>query len=69
MYAVSDSSDLNHLLYPETDYTLCGFRAEKLAAPWSHRLPLHVVATVPPNRELCKQCDKMDKRRKQAQQG
>ena len=62
MYAISESSSIYHLLYSDKNYTLCGFRAEK------HHLPakggLLVVEIVPPHRELCKQCDKMKKRRK-----
>jgi hypothetical protein len=64
MYAISGSSSIYHLLYPDHDYTLCGFRAEKYVAEIPAKATLHVVEVVPPNRELCKQCDKMNKRRK-----
>ena len=64
IYAISGSSSIYHLLYPDQDYTLCGFRAEKHGAEISAKAALHVVEFVPPNRELCKQCDKMNNRRK-----
>jgi hypothetical protein len=64
MYAISGSSSVYHLLYPDQDYTLCGFRAEKHDAEIPAKATLHVVEVVPPNRELCKQCDKMNNRRK-----
>jgi hypothetical protein len=64
MYAISGSSSVYHLLYPDQDYTLCGFRAEKHDAQIPAKAALHVVEFVPPNRELCKQCDKMNNRRK-----
>jgi hypothetical protein len=64
MYAISGSSSIYHLLYPDHDYTLCGFRAEKHTAEIPANATLHVVEVVPPNRELCKQCDKMNNRRK-----
>jgi hypothetical protein len=64
MYAISGSSSVYHLLYPDEDYTLCGFRAEKHDAQIPSKAALHVVESVPPDRELCKQCDKMNNRRK-----
>ncbi|MDX6445235.1 MAG: hypothetical protein QOH71_2309 [Blastocatellia bacterium] len=64
IYAISGSSSVYHLLYPDQDYTLCGFRAEKHCAEIAAKAALHVVEFVPPNRELCKQCDKMNNRRK-----
>jgi len=64
MYAISGSSSVYHLLYPDQDYTLCGFRAEKNRAQIQFKAVLHVVEFVPPNRALCKQCDKMNNRRK-----
>jgi hypothetical protein len=63
-YAISGSSRVYHLLYPDQDYTLCGFRAEKHDGQIPAKVALHVVESVPPNRELCKQCDKMNNRRK-----
>jgi hypothetical protein len=63
-YAISGPSSVYHLLYPDHDYTLCGFRAEKHDAETPAKATLHVVEFVPPNRELCKQCDKMNNRRK-----
>jgi hypothetical protein len=66
MYATSESSKKYHLLYPGLNYTLCGFRAEKPDLVNSEKAALHLVHVVPPGRELCKQCDKMDKRRKRA---
>jgi hypothetical protein len=64
MYAISGSGSIYHLLYPDHDYTLCGFRAEKYDAEIPAKATLHVVEVVPPNRVLCKQCDKMNNRRK-----
>ena len=64
MYAISGSGSIYHLLYPDHDYTLCGFRAEKHDAEIPAKARLHVVEVVPPNRVLCKQCDKMNNRRK-----
>lgn len=63
MYAIRGSSSVYHLLYDDQNYTLCGFRAEKRASQLPARAALHVVEIVPPNRELCKQCDRMNKRR------
>lgn len=68
MYAISDASNIYHLLYPGQDYTLCGFRSEKIDSK-SHQLALHTVEVLAPDRELCKQCDKMDQRRKQSRLG
>lgn len=65
MYAMSGSSSIYHLLYPDHAYTLCGFKVEKHDPQLPAKASLHVVEFVPPNRELCKQCDKM-KRRRQA---
>lgn len=64
MYAISESSSIYHLLYPDQEYTLCGFRAERVSFQFHDKAVLHVVEFVPPSRELCKQCDKMDQRRK-----
>ena len=64
MYAISGSSSVYHLLYPDQDYTLCGFMAEKNDAQIPTKGALHVVEFVPPDRELCKQCAKMNNRRK-----
>lgn len=64
MYAISGSGTVYHLLYPDQDYTLCGFMAEKNDAQIPAKAALHVVEFVPPNRGLCKQCDKMNNRRK-----
>jgi hypothetical protein len=64
MYAISGSSSVYHLLYPDQDYTLCGFMVEKNNAPIPAKGPLHVVVFVPPDRELCKQCANMHNRRK-----
>jgi hypothetical protein len=69
MYAISGLSSIYHLLYPDQDYTLCGFRAEKHDAEIPAKATLHVVEFVPPNRELCKQCDKMNNRRKGNSEG
>jgi hypothetical protein len=66
MYAISESSSIYHLLYPDQDYTLRGFRVEKNDAQIPSKATLHVVEIVPSNRELCKQCDKMNNRRKKA---
>lgn len=62
-YAISGSSSVYHLLYPDQDYTLCGFKAEKNAPPIPSTARLYVVEFVPASRELCKQCDKMNNRR------
>jgi hypothetical protein len=63
VYAIRGSSSVYHLLYPNQDFTLCGFRVEKHGGQISPKATLHVVEFVPPNRELCKQCDKMKNRR------
>jgi hypothetical protein len=62
-YAISGSSSVYHLLYPDQDYTLCGFRAANHDGPIQAKAALHAVEFVPPNRELCKQCHKMNNRR------
>jgi hypothetical protein len=63
MHAISVPSKVYHLLYPTLNYTLCGFKAEKLAVPPSaKRAPLHIVSVVPPNRLLCSHCAKMQER-------
>ena len=62
IYAISDSSSVFHLLYTDQNYTLCGVRAAK-HDPQMPKGGLYVVEIVPPNRELCKQCEKMKKRR------
>jgi hypothetical protein len=62
-YAISGPSNVYHLLYPNQDYTLCGFKAEKNAPQIPSKAGLHVVEFLPPRRKLCKQCDKMNGRR------
>ena len=63
MHAISIPSKVYHLLYPTLNYTLCGFKAEKLDVPPSaKRAPLHIVSVVPANRILCSQCAKMQER-------
>lgn len=66
MYAISESSSIYHLLYPDNAFTLCGFKAEKPDSRYPNKAELHVVESIPPNRDLCKQCDKMHQRRKRA---
>jgi hypothetical protein len=63
IYAISGSSSVYHLLYPDQDYTLCGFKAANHNGQIRAKAALHAVEFVPPNRELCKQCDKMNNRR------
>jgi hypothetical protein len=63
MYAISGPSSVYHLLYPDRDYTLCGFKAERSDAQIPAKAKLHIVQVVPPDRELCKQCVKMNSRR------
>jgi hypothetical protein len=63
MYAISKSRSIYHLLYNDQNYTLCGFRAKKFDSELPAKAALQVVETLPPNRELCKQCDKMRNRR------
>jgi hypothetical protein len=63
MYAISGSSSVYHLLYPDQDYTLCGFKAANHDGPVQAKAALHAVEFVPPDRELCKQCRKMNNRR------
>jgi hypothetical protein len=69
MYAISGSSSVYHLLYPDEDYTLCGFKAKKHDAKIPAKAVLHVVEFLPANRELCKQCEKMNNRRKGNSEG
>ena len=64
MYVISRLSGIYHLLYPDQDFTLCGFRVEKHDPEIPAKAALHAVESVTSNRELCKQCDKMNNRRK-----
>ena len=67
MYAVSMSSRVYHLLYASGAYTLCGFKALDLKVSDSNKSArLHRVPTIPSNRSLCKQCEKMAQRRARA---
>jgi hypothetical protein len=67
MYAVSMSSRVYHLLYASDAYTLCGFKALSLKVPDSNKpARLHRVPAIPSNRSLCKQCEKMARRRARA---
>jgi len=64
MYAVSIPGKIYHLLYPSSDFTLCGFKARRQSVTISSRRALlHIVPVSPPNRFLCKQCEKMRHRR------
>jgi hypothetical protein len=63
MYALSTSSKVYHLLYPAHDFTLCGFKALRNIPASIKRAPLHVVPIVPLDRDICKQCAKMEQRR------
>src|ERR1700737_4999535 len=63
MYVISRLSGIYHLLYPDQDFTLCGFRVEKHDPEIPAKAALHAVESVTSNRELCKQCDKMNNRR------
>ena len=67
MYAISTSSNVYHLLYPAHDYTLCGFKAQRNISALTKRAPLHTVPLVPDDRYICKQCVKMDRRRRNQQ--
>ena len=62
MYAISTSSKVYHLLYPANDYTLCGFKAQSKISASIKRAPLHIVPIVPHDRDICKQCVKMEQR-------
>ena len=63
MYAKSKRSKIYHLLYSTFDYTLCGQKAKKLDLEGSIQGPgLRLVSEQPPNRMLCKQCEKMERR-------
>jgi hypothetical protein len=66
MYAVSTYGRVYHLLYPFNDYTLCGFRALKFSNS-NGPARLRLASAIPPNRSLCKQCEKMAQRRTRAQ--
>jgi hypothetical protein len=63
MYAISELSSIYHHLYPDKNYTLCGFRAGKSDAQVPKKVELLVVDSFPRGRRLCKQCDKMGSRR------
>jgi hypothetical protein len=67
MYAISTSSKVYHLLYPAHDYTLCGFKAQRNISAMSKRASFHIVPLVPDDRYICKQCAKMDRRRRNRQ--
>lgn len=60
MYAQSNRSKVYHLLYSTFDYTLCGQRLNSEAA--THEPGLRLVSEQPPNRLLCRQCEKMEER-------
>lgn len=63
MYAQSKRSKIYHLLYSTFDYTLCGQRARKVDLEGSTQgAGLRLVSEPPPNRMLCKQCEKMEQR-------
>ena len=67
MYAVSMSSRVYHLLYASDAYTLCGFKVLDLKMSDTNKpTRLHGVPTIPSNRALCKQCEKMAERRTRA---
>lgn len=68
MYAINDSSQIYHLIEAKKNYTLCGFRTAKKDTPWTQHVALHIVDLAPADRELCKQCDKIDKRGKHGSQ-
>jgi hypothetical protein len=64
MYAKSERSKIYHLLYSSFDYTLCGQKAKGVDLEGSTQVPgLRVVSEQPPNRMLCKQCEKMEQRK------
>ena len=69
MYAISGSSNVYHLVYPDQLYTLCGFTAENYAVKIAAKAALHIVEFVPYDRELCKHCEKMKKRRQANSEG
>lgn len=63
MYAQSKRSKIYHLLYSTFDYTLCGQKAKKVDLEGSTQgAGLRLVSEQPPNRILCKQCEKMKQR-------
>lgn len=62
MYAISESSNVYHLLYPDKNYTLCGFRAAESDIQFYEKVALHIVNSFPPDRRLCEQCNKMKNR-------
>ncbi len=64
MYAKSKRSKIYHLLYSTFDYTLCGQKPKGVDLERSTPGPgLRIVSAQPPNRMLCKQCEKMDQRK------
>jgi hypothetical protein len=65
MYALSDPGTIYHLLYSSSNFTLCGFRVQRLDDSVPHkRAELHFVTEVPSSRSLCKHCEQMQQRRK-----
>jgi hypothetical protein len=65
MYAISIPGKIYHLLYLTSDFTLCGFKAQRLEVPASlKRAGLHFVSDIPANRSLCKHCAQMQARRR-----
>jgi len=60
MYAKSKRSKIYHLLYSSFDYTLCGQKAKGVDLERSRQGDgLRIVSEQPPDRMLCKQCEKM----------
>jgi hypothetical protein len=63
MYAQSKRSQIYHLLYSTFEYTLCGQKTKKVDLEGSAEgTGLRLVSEQPPNRMLCKQCDRMEQR-------
>ncbi len=64
MYAITIPGKTYHLLYLTRDFTLCGFKAQRLDVPASLKgAGLHFVSVIPVNRSLCKHCAQMQQRR------
>ena len=64
MYAIAIPGKTYHLLYPTGDFTLCGFKAQKLEVAASlNKAGLYAVSVIPVSRSLCKHCAQMQQRR------
>ena len=66
MYAISSPSDVYHLLSRERDKTVCGLGVVPIIIDRPvHASELHMTSNKPTDRDLCKDCARIEQEERQ----